>query len=496
MLSISSSHAEFNFGEWVRNLFGINKIDQSKYELTQRGYRIKKTPAAESTTSAESSDDVTVSIEVDKNVKFQLPAQANPNDPPFRAPVGSIWLREGNTWRLVTNEEFVEQKESQVRDSYAEVLGAKFPIKKSIYVYNVEDGQERMLKARDNYKIQVAGYGPRGSIRVNVFDKNDNQIPGDFITIPKNVTAGTDNAMANQALDALKEIQAAGDVAAFCRVDADFGVVADGGVEIDKDENATPSTRPQARPETLTKRYDDYRPGCEALADGVTQRDSARLKECANSLISYINSGTRNMCQKLEKIFSLNEQEQDFIGMLFATKAESPGGLPAGSPDHLMIMKSLDNRRSATLRSGWSRPVSISDIAFQFDQYSAFNDHNNDNQFDAPAFLNNSGYEKLVDSFIAYHSAEWKPPGVIDNVTHYYSPPAMVPRNSTPRWVTGGISRNGAREVTSDIRVNGQPVVNSRNSSRGYHKFYVGIDGRNNYNASRDTRRQIVNQCR
>jgi len=200
------------------------------------------------------------------------------------------------------------------------------------------------------------------------------------------------------------------------------------------------------------------------------------------------------MCNKLERIFSLNEQEQDFLGMLFATKAEAPGGLSGGAPDHLMIMKTLENRRAAARRLGWHEPIAITDIAFQFDQYSAFNDHDGNGQFDAPGFLKNRGYDNLLDSFITYQTAKWKPPGIIDNVTHYYSPPAMRPRNSTPRWVRAGIRRNGAREVTNEIRVNGKTVVNAHNSKYGYHKFYTGIDGSNNYSATRDSRRKITHQ--
>ncbi len=482
MFSTSPTHADFT--SWIKDLFGIKPIDKSRYELTRRGYRLRRGSESTATQPSTQRDPANMSdLFHNRQNNFSF------SSPPFRAPVGSIWVRNGDTWRLVTNEDFVEEKQSVIRDSYADVLGAKLPIKKSIYVYNVDDGQEMMLRSRDDYSIQVSGYGPRGSIRINVFDKNGAQVEGDFITIPSNVTAGTENAIATQALDALKEIQDAGDITPFCRTDAEFGVVADAEVEEDRDDSISPVQSPVTR-------LDDYQTGCEALADGITATDSVLLKVCADTLIRMVNSGTRNMCEKLEKIFSLNEQEQDFLGMIMSTKAEAPGGLPAGSADHLMIMKSLDNRRDAALRRGWNNPVSISDIAFQFDQYSAFNDHNNDNQFDAPGFLTNTGYSKLVDSFIAYHSAEWQPPGVIDNITHYYSPPAMIPRNSTPSWVRSGIRNNGAREVTSSIRVNGQRVVNAGNSSRGYHKFYTGIDGRNNYNASRDTRRQLTNQCR
>ena len=492
VMAFSNAPVHADFTSWIQKIFGIQPINKNEYELTRRGYRRKNNfqSSPEGVRGNDSRDPSNMTaLFHNRQDPYQM------SSPPFRAPVGSIWVKKGFTWKLVSNEEFVEEKQAEIRNGYADVLGARLPIKKSIYVYNLDDGQETMLRANENYSIQVSGYGPRESIRIKVYDSSGNELPGDFITISNNVTEGTEKAIADQALKAIEEIRDAGDITPFCRTDSDYGVVADAVVEEDIDDYAAPdvSARPVARP---TQRLDDYKEGCEALADGITSGDAARLKVCANTLLSFVNGGTRNMCQKLDKIFSLNEQEQDFIGMLMATKAEAPGGLAGGSADHLMIMKSLDNRRAAVRRRGWAEPISIADIAFQFDQYSAFNDHNNDNQFDAPGFLRNSGYEKLVDSFVAFHSAEWRPPGVIDNVTHYYSPPAMIPRNSTPSWVRSGIRNNGAREVTSEIRVNGQPVVNSRNSSHGYHKFYVGIDGRNNYNASRDTRRQIIDQCR
>ncbi len=487
LMSTTQTHADF--GSWLRDLFTVKPIDKSKYELTKRGYRLKKKAEPEVVEEVEEAKESKESSEQKVFLNDGNPFAINM--PPFRAPVGSIWVRNGDTWNIVTSEDFIEEKQSEVRDSYSDVLGSKFPIKKSIFVYNVDNGQETMLRSNEDYSIQVSGYGPRGSIRVNVFNKDGEQLPGDFITIAKNVEDGTASAMAVKALSAIEEIQKAGDITPFCRTDKDFGVISD--IETDNDNSLAPVASPLPRMRPIET--DDYHVGCEALADGVSKSDSARLKVCVNSLMSHINAAGGNMCSKLQRIFGLNEQEQDFIGMLMATKAEAPGGLSGGAPDHLMIMKSLDNRVAAGKRRGWSEPLAITDIAFQPMQYSAFNDSNGDNRFDAPGFLTNQGYDKLVDSFVEYHHAEWKPPGAIDNVTHYYSPPAMVPRNSVPRWVTGGIRRNGAREITNEIRVNGKPVVNAGNSRFGYHKFYVGIDGRNNYNATRVSRRRITNQC-
>lgn len=512
MLSTTQAHA--NFATWIQNLFGIKPVDKTKYEPTKEGYRVrrhrskvKKSEKADKIVPVDISEATPV-VTPDATAKVETTPYSVPkakestvfyNDgnpfaidlPPFRAEVGTIWVRKGDTWKLVTNEEFVKEKQAKVRDSYADVLGAKIPIKKSIYVYNLNDGQERMLRANENYSIQVSGYGPRQSIRVNVFNSQGEQLPGDFITLPSNVTAGTDSALAAKALNAIKEIQNAGDITPFCRVDKDYGVVAD---QKEEDKDTTPSpAKPTPKPKP--SRHDDYRKGCEALADGVTPSDRESLVTCKDSLLAWVNGANGNMCSKLERIFSLNEQEQDFLGMLFATRAEAPGGLSGGAPDHLMIMKTLDNRRAAAKRLGWREPLAITDIAFQFDQYSAFNDHDGNNRFDAPGFLKNRGYDKLVDSFIVYQSADWKPPGVINNITHYYSPIAMSPKYHVPSWVRSGIRKNGAKEVTDEIRVNGKPVVNASNSRYGYHKFYTGIDGRNNYSASRDSRRKITHQC-
>jgi len=468
ILSTSQGHA--NFTNWIQGLFGIKAIDQMRYEVTKEGYRSKNT-----------------SIEHNDREAFEE------DHPPFKAEIGTIWVRKANTWKLITNEEFVKQKQAEIRDSYGDVLGAKIPIKKSIYVYNLNDGQETMLHANEHYRIQVSGYGPRHSIRVKVFNSTGEELPGDFITLSRNVTAGTDNALAAKAIKVIKEIQKAGDITPFCRIDKDYGVVADGkGKEEDrgKDPSSVPSD-----PRPTAHSSDNYKKGCKALADGVTPDDHKSLITCKNSLLAWVNGASGDMCSKLQRIFSLKEQEQNFLGMLLTTKAEAPGGLSGGAPDHLMIMKTLDNRRAAVKRLGWHEPIAITDIAFQFDQYSAFNDHNGNGQFDHPAFLKNRGYDKLVDSFIRYQTAKWKPPGTIDHITHYYSPLAMRPKNRTPGWVSSGIKRNGAKEVTKEIRVNGKPVVDENNLKYGYHKFYTGIDGRNNYSASRDSRDKITHQC-
>ena len=87
-----------------------------------------------------------------------------------------------------------------------------------------------------------------------------------------------------------------------------------------------------------------------------------------------------------------------------------------------------------------------------------FWDWNRDGKFDGAGFLtDNSGYDTLVESYIAYQDADWKPPGEIDRVTHYYSPPGMVPKNSAPSWVRD--PKPTLNELTDDINVNGKPVV-------------------------------------
>lgn len=408
------------------------------------------------------------------------------SSPPYAARPGQMWVRdaETNRWQIITEEEFIERQRQNLREEYSQALGRKLPVNKSIYVYNLNTGREILLNARKDYEIQVSGFGPRNSIRVNVFDKDGNQIPGDFITLASNVTQGTEALAAQEALSALEKIRAAGDIQKYCRpgqvTDPDTGVIPP-----EQDEDDSPGQVDTS----------GYKAGCEALADGVNSSDRNSLKQCMSSILSYVNQGN-NRCEQLQRMFSLKEAEQDFAALLMATKGEAPGGLPGGSADHLMIMKSLQNRREAVKRIGWVTPLSIMDIAMQPLQYSMFNDWNKDGRFDAPAFLNDRGYDKLVDSFISYQTADWQPPGDIDMITHYYSPPAMRPRNSAPWWIRSPHRKSTAREITSSIRVNGQPVVNSSNSSSGYHRFYRGVDGRNSYSAIRRSRGYIINKCR
>lgn len=413
--------------------------------------------------------------------------------PPYAARPGDMWVRDAQTnrWQIISEEDFIERQRQDLREEYSQALGRKLPVNKSIYVYNLNSGRENLLNASRDYEIQVIGFGPRNSIRVNVFDKDGNQLQGDFITLASNVTRGTEALAAQEALSALEKIRAAGDIQKYCRpgqvTDPDNGVIPPVDEE-QQDDQGTP--RPSTPVDTR-----GFKPGCEALADGVTPGDSDNLKRCMTSILDYVNRGA-NRCEQLQRMFSLKEAEQDFAGMLMTTKGESPGGLPAGSPDHLMIMKSLDNRRDAVKRIGWVTPLSIMDIAQQPLQYSMFNDWDGNGRFDAPAFLNRSGYDKLVDSFINYQTADWQPPGEIDRVTHYYSPPAMRPRNSAPWWARAPHIKSTAREITNQIRVNGRPVVNRNNSASGYHRFYTGIDGRNSYSAIRRSRGYIINKCR
>ncbi|MEC7277710.1 MAG: hypothetical protein VXV96_15420 [Bdellovibrionota bacterium] len=421
---------------------------------------------------------------VEKDFREESGEDINDEDiKPVMRPPAPVPQTDRDLVETVSPEQYAQKRVQELRDRFKDRLDTKLPVLKSIRVYNTETGRERWLRQGDGYSFQAVGFGPRNSIRVKVYDKDDNLVEGDFITLQKNVMEGSSYDKALRSLKALELIRASHHEEAVCKE----------GQEPD-DVFLESSARPRMRPENLGVERDrpgtNYRPGCEVLSDGIQTQDKSKLKQCIRSIQSFIKSNGTNRCRVIQKLFSLNEKEQDFAALVFTTIGEAPGRLPAGSADHLMIMKSLKNRERAVKRAGWREPLNSLDLALVPMHYSMFNNHNG--RFASTGFLSSSSnMDNIVESVVEYQNASWHPPGEIDNITHYYSPPAMKPAGRRIWWSRPSQNPNRTLREITGIRVNGQPVVNATNSRNGYHRFFAGVDGPNNYATTRKSRRTL-----
>lgn len=383
----------------------------------------------------------------------------------------------------ITPEEYAEQRAQALREKFKDQLEEKLPITKSIRVYDTNTGKESWLKKNEGYTIRPIGFGPRNSIRIQVFDKDNNPVKGDFITLQKNVQDGT---IQNNALKSIRALEL---IRASYHTDPYVEEPVCKPAENDHTANDPIPTVP-ATTESETHDAGDYLPHCEVLRDGIQRQDKDKLKQCIRSIHSYIKANGTKRCQVIQKLFSLNEKEQDFAALVFTTVGEAPSGLPSGSPDHLMIMKVLENRENAVKRAGWKEPLNKLDLALVPMHFSMFNNHRG--KFVSTSFLRASGnMDRIIDSVVDYQTATWSPPDEIKNATHYYSPPAMVPKNRRIWWARPDQNPNRTLRSVDNITVNGKPLVNKSNSPNGYHLFYAGVDGPNNYATIRRSRRTL-----
>lgn len=415
---------------------------------------------------------VTIAKPVSKEEPQQVP-QAEPQAEPQQDLVETI-----------SPEEYAEQRAQALKEKFKDQLEEKLPITKSIRVYDTDTGRERWLREGQGYTIRPVGFGPRNSIRVKVYNNEGLEVPGDFITLQANVRDGTIQNNAQKSIRALELIRASYNTDLYgdepvCKPAENDALV--------NEPIPTVATEPILESDDPNT---DYLPHCEVLADGIQNRDREKLKRCIRSIHSAIKANGTRRCQVIQKLFSLNEKEQDFAALVFTTVGEAPAGLPSGSADHLMIMKSLENRESAVKRAGWREPLNKLDLALVPLHFSMFNNHRG--RFVSSGFLNASNnMDRIIDSVVDYQSATWAPPGEINNITHYYSPPAMVPKNRKIWWARPDQNPNRTLREIKGIRVNGQPVVNRNTSPNGYHLFYAGVDGPNNYATIRRSRNTL-----
>ena len=96
------------------------------------------------------------------------------------------------------------------------MFGQRLPVRKSIQVQNLENGKLKTLHA-GKYSFQVVGTAPKGSIRVKVFNKDGEPVPGDWVTIEWNVRNGTNTELAAKSLELMKKLDAVEGIIDSCR---------------------------------------------------------------------------------------------------------------------------------------------------------------------------------------------------------------------------------------------------------------------------------------